>query len=202
MLLPAAGAKREGCVSLSVGREPSSERRFARCEAKGEDNFLAVSPFPQAGISHIAPTPTAPLPANSAHLPFFRRADAQCRAAFGPLRPAPGRGRFCEILPPTFPVLDRRQFCTTLCSFPQVSCQTAARSASVPLQTGQTTVLRMQNARAMPWQVGCQTVAQSAPVTPPGRTDDGFANAKCRSGAAANRMSNSRARRACHSQAG
>ncbi len=70
-----------------------------------------------------------------------------------------------------------------------------ARRACHP-QAGQTTVLRTQNARAVPWQVGCQTAAQGAPVTPrPDRRR--FCAAKCQGYALASWMSDSRAKRAC-----
>ena len=214
MLLPAAGTKRERCVHLSVGREPSSERRFARCEAKGGTPRQAVIISHSTSICRPIPgqaAPTSPFSAgrtrNAVRLlfPFTpRRVEGGFAKSFRPPSLCRTDGNFAQSSVP-FPKSAARQTMVLRtqnakdCALASWMSDSRARRACRP-QAGQTTVLRTQNARAAPWQVGCQTAARSAPVTPrPDRRR--FCAAKCQGNALASWMSDSRARRACHSQA-
>ena len=181
-------------------------------------------------------------------LSSFHQVSCQTAAQGAPVTPRPDRRWFCERKMPqrccgksdvkqprkarlSPPGRTDDGFANAKCQgCALASCMSDSRARrACRSQAGQTMVLRTQNARAVPWQVVCQTAARSAPVpsrpdrrrfceckmpqrccgksdvkqpreahlSPPGRTGDGFANTKCRSGAAANQMSNSRAKRAC-----
>ena len=222
------------CPLLSGGREPSSARRFVYCGAKGEKLSRCVSVPPGRQPSCAASSPAAPPPAKPHSPPLFPPGRHAMPRGFCSPSPRAGERKVLRNPSAHLPCAGQTAILHNhLFLSPSQLSDSRAKRACRP--SGRTdNGLVQQNARAMPWQVGCQTAAQSAPVTPrpdrrrfceckmpqrccgksdvkqprrarlssPGRTGDGFANAKCQGSALASWMSDSHAKRVCHSQTG